>query len=97
MATKSKNFYYILVMTDSGPKFVTKLEHQGKMAYWDINEPPLSLSKYMAEEVAFGLSANFHQAYAIHSEWEIKYHPYNYKDFDIKWERKENKEKDGKI
>jgi hypothetical protein len=38
---KKQNYYYVLVMTNNGPVFVTSVNNLDKTAYWDKNEKPL--------------------------------------------------------
>lgn len=88
MATKKKIHYYVLVMTDNGPKFVT--DTKGSDAYWNIDDKPLEMDKSYAEEVARGLTLNWHLAFVVAQPWEIESHPYNYQNWKIEWkERKE--------
>lgn len=92
MATKKqKDWYYVLVMTDEGPKFVTGLgEHH--TAYWDKDKKPYEVSKEWAEDMARGLLWNGHVAYVVKSQWELDTQPYNYKEWQIKWEQRVNEE-----
>lgn len=92
MANK-KTHWYILVLTDEGPKFLTSIgDHH--TAYWDKNEPPKELSKAMAEDITLGLLMNFHTAYAIPSPIELEQQPYHYNKghFEWVWDEKEDKE-----
>ena len=91
MATKTR-WYYVLVLTNGGPVFVTKIG-EGKTAYWDENEKPKEFSKEWAEELAFGLMVNGYNAFAVTNRFELDTQPYNYKEWQIKWEKKEPEEK----
>ena len=93
MATTKKqtNWYYVLVMTDEGPKFVTGLgEHH--TAYWDKDKKPYELSEAWAKEMVRGLTWNGHVAFMVKSLWEIDGQPYNYRDWQIKWEERKPEE-----
>lgn len=93
MASKKKYHYYVLVMTNEGPKYVTKIlpNHWCK---WNENDKPLEMSASYAEDVYTGLCLNFHTAVLVKSRFEIDHHPYNYADYTCKFEKKE--ESDGK-
>lgn len=93
MANK-KNFWYVLVMTDGGPVFVTKVEYQGKTAYWNKDEKPLEMGMYQAKDLTFGLNVNGHSSYAVCQPFEIDHQPYNYADWKIKWEEKSKEEEE---
>ena len=86
MASK-KNYWYVIVMTDDGPKFVTGLgDHH--TAYWDENEKPYELSETWAKDIAKGLLLNWFTAFPVCSPIELDKQPYNYKKYRIKWEEK---------
>ena len=87
---KKKNFYYVLVLTAEGPTFVTEVSYRTKIAEWKKDQKPLDFSKEAAEDLAFGLTANFWSAYAIHSRFEITEQPYKYDlgHFEWKWNSK---------
>ena len=91
--TKKKNYYYVLVMTSSGPKFVTKVNHRDKTAEWKEEEAPLELGKYMAEDICMGLNLNYHCAYTVHMPFEIESQPYRYNVAHIEWINNETGEK----
>ena len=90
MATKkTKKHYYVLVMTEAGPKFVTKINYGDKTAEWDYKEKPLELDKFWAEDLVLGLNLNYNQAYLICQNWEIENQPYRYDDYKIQWVKRE--------
>ena len=93
MATK-KNFHYVLVFTDEGPVYVTSCNNATNYARWDKSEAPKDFPKYYAEEIAFGLRCNFHQAVMVTTKVELDCQPYNYKKWDCKFEKKEVSEDD---
>lgn len=97
MANKAKYRYYVLVMTNDGPKFVTSIDRSNKYAHWDIDKPPLDLGKYWADDLALGLSLNGNVAFVVSSKWDIDRHPYRYKDghFDWVWNKDDDDGKDG--
>lgn len=92
---KKKKHYYVLVMTEAGPKFVTKVNYGDKTAEWDYKEKPLELDKFWAEDLVLGLNLNFNQAYLVCQNREIETQPYRYDDYKIQWvEREKETEED---
>lgn len=91
MRRKAKQeYWYVLVFTNKGPKYVTKTgEH--KTAYWNEKEKPLELSKDWAQQMSLGLCLNGYNAIAIGSIYEVVSHPYNYEDYSIVWRKKKGK------
>ena len=90
MATKKKKIhYYILVITDAGPKFVTKINWSDKTAEWNYKEKPLEVEKTWAEDLVLGLNLNMHVAYLVAQPWEIESQPYRYSDWEIEWKERE--------
>jgi hypothetical protein len=67
-----KYFYYVVVATEDGAKFVTKTDYTTKTAYWDSKEKPLSLSKTQADDLALCLTLNFHLAFTLNSYHELQ-------------------------
>ena len=92
---KKKNFWYVLVLTNDGPKFVTKIEHVGKMAHWNEDESPLELSESYAKDVALGLMMNFYIAYPVCATIELDKQPFYYDKGKFEWVWKEGKEPKG--
>ena len=92
MANTKKNFWYVLVMSDGGPVFVTSVNYANKTAEWDKSEKPLELDVNRAQDLAMGLCLNFHMAYAVCQSFELDSQPYNYQHWNIKWEEKEDEE-----
>ena len=90
--SKKTNYWYILVLTESGAKFVTELQPR-KVACWDELGKPLEMSQTIAKEIAKGLMLNFYTAFPVCSPIELDKQPYNYKDYKIEWVKKENTEK----
>lgn len=90
MANKKKIHYYVLVMTDEGPKFVT--DTKGHDAYWDYKEKPMELNKTWAEEITIGLNLNMHLAYVVAQPYEIESQPYRYTDWKIEWKERKTEE-----
>ena len=86
---KKKYHYYVLVMTEEGPKFVTKVNYGDKTAEYDKLEKPLEFSsKEWAEDVVLGLILNWNIAYLVCQKWEIEHQPYNYEKWEIEWKEK---------
>ena len=67
-----KYFYYVVVATEDGAKFVTKTDYATKTAYWDSKEKPLAFSKTQADDLALCLTLNFHLAFVLKSYHELK-------------------------
>ena len=67
-----KYFYYVVVATEDGAKFVTKTDYATKTAYWDSNEKPLVFSKTQADDLALCLTLNFHLAFTLKSYHELQ-------------------------
>lgn len=87
---KRSNFYYVLVLTNSGPTFVTDIPRRNWAAY-DKNEKPMEFgTKNYATEVANGLMANFILAYPITVPYEISGQPYRYENGHFEWKENEN-------
>ena len=84
-----KNWYYILVMTNDGPVFVTEIL-PNKFAKWDKLEKPKEFSKERADDITFGLVANFNLAFTICSKFELDCQPYRYRDGKFKWVENES-------
>jgi len=89
MANSKKKWYYVLVFTNNGPKYLTGFgEHN--MAYWDEEKKPLALTKSYAESVVYGLSLNLFQSVVATSLYELEQQPYAYDRFSINWVPKED-------
>lgn len=87
MANKT-NYWYILVLTESGAKFVTNiLPH--RTAEWDELGKPMEFTQNMAKEIAKGLMLNFNTAFPVCSPIELDKQPYNYQDWKIEWVKKD--------
>ena len=67
-----KYLYYVLVVTDDGGKFVTKVDNATKTAYWDSKGKPLAFSKSYADDLALCLTINFYPAFTLKSYHELK-------------------------
>ena len=89
---KQTRWHYVLVLTNHGPVFVTKIgEH--KTAYWNDSEKPKEFSKEWAEDLAFGLTVNGYCAFAVTTRYELDNQPYRYNMGQFEWISKE--EEDG--
>lgn len=90
---KQKKYYYVLVMTDNGPVFVTgRGEHH--TAYWERLEKPRAFTKTIAEEIAYGLNLNFYQSYMVTIHHELESQPYRYSDGGFVWRWKQEGDDD---
>ena len=82
---KKKNYWYVLVLTSEGAKFVTKINYSDKTAEWDGVAKPLEMDMSRAKDLAFGLMCNFHQAYPVCSPIELDAQPYYYSKGHFEW------------
>lgn len=85
MANKKKNFWYVIVMTSTGPTFVTGINRSEKTAQWNKDEKPLELGEYWAKDLAFGLQCNWNIAYAVCNGYELDSQPYRYNVGSFEW------------
>ena len=80
-----KNYYYILVMTNYGPVFVTGTgEHN--TAYWNYKKAPKDYAKGYAEEIVFGLTVNGYLAFLVQRPRKIESQPYLYDSGEFVWQ-----------
>ena len=86
---KKQNYYYVLVMTNNGPVFVTKVNNANKTAEWNKLEKPKEFTKFWAEDLTLGLNLNFNMAFTVCSKFEIDYQPYYYNKGQFEWKEKE--------
>lgn len=93
--TTKKIHYYVLVITNAGPVFVTSKDNSSKTAYWNKDEKPLELSKTVAEDLALGLNLNMHKAYVVSLPWEEENQPYCYSLGEFEWKEKSKKKEEG--
>ena len=89
MANK-KNYWYVVVMSDDGPIFVTGISNLNKMAFWNKNEKPLEMSKELAQSLATGLMLNFHFALPVCNTFELTEQCYNYNYGHFVWTKNDN-------
>lgn len=82
---KKTNFYYVMVFTNHGPVFVTSVDYHTKTACWDKSEKPLELGKYSAEDLCFGLNANFNTSVVVLSKVELENQIYRYDSGEFTW------------
>lgn len=90
MAKKKTNWYYILVLTNDGPIFVTSLDNTSRFAHWDKSESPMEMKKSTADDIALGLASNGYMALSVHTKFELTNQPYLYSKghFEWKWDEK---------
>ena len=85
-----KNFYYVLVMTNTGPVFVTDIPEKNK-AVWDRLKIPKEFgSKSYAYDVTMGLNLNGCPAYIVVNPFKLSGQPYLYSKGKFKWVNKED-------
>ena len=87
----NKYYYYIVVFTVSGPRYVTGIgEHN--TALWELDKEPMQFSKEFGRNVVLGLTLNFWNCGLVEVPIDLHSHPYNYNDYDLKFVEKEKKE-----
>lgn len=86
---KKTNYYYVLVITDHGPVFVTSVDNRNKVAHWNDAEVPKELGKYYAEDLAMGLNLNGTYALVVCNRFELDNQPYRYDMGGFEWRAKE--------
>ena len=84
---KSKYHYYVLVITNEGPKYVTEIL-ENNWCKWNEEDAPYEMSASFAEDVYIGLCANLNYALLIKSRVKISHHPYRYEEFNLKFIKK---------
>lgn len=89
---KKKNFWYVIVMANHGPVFVTKINHSDKTAEWNKEEAPLELDEFRAKDLALGLNLNLNSAFAVCQPFEIDRQPFRYDKGEFEWKWKENED-----
>ena len=67
-----KYLYYVVVATEDGAKFVTKVDNATKTEDWDSNQKPMSFNKSYADDLALCLTLNFHLAFTLKSYHALK-------------------------
>lgn len=77
MANKKKNWYYVVVYTSQGPKYVTGLGEK-HTAFWDETKTPKEFSQDWAREIVVGLLWNGYNAVVAASPIELDNQPYRY-------------------
>ena len=86
---KKKNFWYVLVMTNYGPVFVTKINYGNRTAEWNKLEKPLEMSAERAKDLATGLMMNFNTALPVCSPIAIEMQLYYYDKGQFEWKESE--------
>ena len=67
-----KYLYYVVVATEDGAKFVTKVDNATKTAYWNSKEKPIFFNKSYADDLALCLTLNCYPAFTLKSYHELK-------------------------
>lgn len=89
---KKKYFYYVVVFTSKGTKFVTNVNNLEKTCNWYEDKKPLEFgSKEVASDIALGLTSNFNFAVAVITTYELESQPYNYEKGCFEWINKEGR------
>ena len=89
-----KNHYYVLVMSDEGPVFVTSVNYGNKTAEWNKLEKPLEMGKSSAEDLVLGLNLNWHTSFLVAMKFELDHQPYRYADYHIEWKKNDESEEE---
>ena len=84
MAKKKENYWYVLVLTNGGPVFVTGVG-EGKTAFWKKDEIPRDFGESYAKDMAFGLMVNGYSAFAVCNRFPLESQPYRYSMGEFKW------------
>lgn len=83
--TKAKNYWYVLVFAEDGPKFVTKIDNASKTAYWNTEETPLPMTRDEATWMSRAFAVNGILAVAVSSFYELSSHMYQYDKGHFEW------------
>lgn len=84
--SRAKDNWYVIVMTQVGPKFVTHVNWRDNIAEWNGEARPYRFdNKADAQEIARGLTFNVSPAYAICQAWEITEQPFQYGAGKFMW------------
>ena len=92
---KKESYWYVLVLTNEGPVFVTK-ESEHKTAHWEKTEKPKEFNQSYAKDMAFGLMVNGYTAFAVCNRFELDNQPYRYNMGNFEWKMK-GEENEGNI
>ena len=79
MANKKNYYYYVLVIQNYGPVFVTGVQPK-HVAEWDRLKKPMEMSREYARDMAIGLTWNGYLAYVVCQPYELNCQPYRYED-----------------
>lgn len=85
MAKTQTKYWYLLVMTDEGPKFVTDIDYGTKTAHWDGKKKPCEISEAWAKDLCIGLTWNGNTCYPVCMPCELDWQPYRYTAGHLKW------------
>ena len=88
--SKSEEYYYILVFTDKGPKFVTESDICMLECRWD-GVTPKQFEREDAAYMALILTRNGNYAVAIYSLYEIDTQPFDYEKGYFEWKMHDGK------
>ena len=83
--SEKKNYWYVLVFTNNGPKYVTSVNYADKTAGWDELEKPYEFNKSTAQDLALGLTLNMHFANSVCVPYKIENQPYRYDFGGFEW------------
>ena len=87
---KRKNHYYVLVMTNYGPVFVTSVDRTNRTAHWDATAAPLEFDKYWAEDLTMGLLCNGYTVFTVYSRIPQDTQAYIYDKGHFEWCMEDN-------
>ena len=82
---QQKEYNYVMVFTDNGPKFVTECHYVGRICKWD-GKIPMEFYHDDASYLAMALTVNGNYAIAVCSRFQIETQPYNYEKGQFVWQ-----------
>lgn len=86
MATKKNpEYWYMLVMTHDGPRFITDYSWSDKTAHWHKDKKPIQLDKNWVRDMFVGLTWNGHTCFPVCSPIELDRQPYRYNLGHFEW------------
>lgn len=89
---KQTKWWYVIVCTGEGVKFVTDVHNSKRTAIWDGTKPPCEMSESMAHNLALGLTWNGYNAYPVCMKYTLGTQPYDYREGHFEWVwKRENK------
>lgn len=82
---KQTKWWYVIVLTGEGPRFVTDVQYTPKVAKWDKTEKPYEMGEAWAHDLVMGLMWNGYSAYPVCTQFPIETQPYDYREGHFEW------------